>query len=276
MTASAAAGGATFLFVPGDRPDRFEKAVTAGADQVVLDLEDAVEPGSKGVARRHVVSWLSGGGDAWVRVNAAGTPWHDEDLRDLRSVPGLRGVVLPKAETVEATTQVRDAIGPAVGLVALVETARGVQRSADLADSGRVDRLALGAIDLARDLGAEESDDALLLARCTLVLASRSAGLLGPIDGVTTVIDDPARITADATRAWRLGFAGKLCIHPRQLEPARAGFAPSDHEVAWARRVVEAADAPGGGAAFSLDGQMVDLPVVLRARDVLSRHATTG
>lgn len=264
------ASGTTWLFVPGDRPDRFAKAVASGADQVVLDLEDAVAPADKDEARSAIAAWLSGGGAAWVRVNAADTPWHAQDLAVVRRSPGLRGVLVPKAEGVDALAAVAAEL-PTAGLVALVETARGVQRAAEMADSGHVDRLALGSIDLALDLGAEEDDEPLLLARSMLVLASRAAGLEGPVDGVTTVTDDPATVTAAASRARALGFAGKLCVHPAQVPAVVAAFAPSDSEMAWALRVEAAASQHAGGA-FALDGQMVDRPVLARARAVLARR----
>ena len=270
------AAGTTWLFVPGSTPQRFGKAAAAGADQVILDLEDAVATTEKERARAEVVDWLTGGGHGWVRINAAGTDWHLADVAALAAAPGLRGVLLAKAESVATVTALRERLAPSAGVVALIETARGVRDAYALADSGHVDRFALGAIDLALDLGAEESDESLLLARSTLVLASRAAGLLGPIDGVTTVTGAPDPVTSAAGRARALGFAGKLCIHPRQVDPARAGFAATYREVAWAERVTAAVAARGDDSAFALDGEMVDLPVVLRARDVLARRTTTA
>lgn len=265
------AAGTTWLFVPGDRADRFDKAAAAGADAVILDLEDAVAPEHKAAARDAVAAWLAGATHrAWVRVNAVGTPWHADDLAALRTAGGLRGVVVPKAEDVERVRPVAEALPDGAGLLALVETARGIQRAADLADSGCVDRLALGSVDLALDLGADETDETLLLARTMLVLASRAAGLPGPVDGVSTVLDDPAPVAAAARRARAFGFGGKLCIHPRQVKVVADAFAPSAQEVAWAERVQAAA--VGQDGAFALDGQMVDLPVLERALAVLARR----
>lgn len=267
------AEGSTWLFVPGDRPERFDKAAAAGSDHVILDLEDAVAPSAKAHARAAVVSWLAEGRRAWVRLNATGTPWHDDDVAALRGVAGLAGVMVPKAQSPGEMAELRDRFGPGTGLIALVETARGVQLAPALADSGHVDRLALGSIDLALDLGAEESDDSLLLARATLVMASRAAGLPGPVDGVSTVTDDPAHLLATATRAASLGFEGKLCIHPRQVPSVAAAFVPDDRTIAWALRVVTEAETRGHATgAFLLDGEMVDRPVVERARSVLLRR----
>ena len=279
MTGAAAV---TWLFVPGSRPDRFDRAAAAGADEVVLDLEDAVAPGAKEAARTSVVTWLEAGGSGWVRVNAVGSAHHDADVDAVAGCAGLRGLVLPKAEDPDALAGVRRRLPAHVGLLALVETAAGVDGARAIATSGAVDRLALGAIDLALDLGAEETDEALLLARSTLVLASRLGGLPAPVDGVTTATGDDGAAREAAARARALGFGGKLCLHPRQLAPVREGFAPTAAQVAWAERVLEASwqhDDDGlessGPGVFALDGEMVDRPVLVRARAVLARASRT-
>jgi citrate lyase subunit beta/citryl-CoA lyase len=262
--------GTTWLFVPGDRPDRFAKAASAGADEVVIDLEDAVAPTSKPVARGAVVDWLSEGGQAWVRVNATDTEWHQDDLQAVVGAPGLRGLILPKLESAEKAEGVRTVLPAGLGLVGLIETARGVLGAEALADSGVVDRLALGTIDLALDLGATDCDQVMLHPRSVLVHASRAAGLPGPVDGVTTVCDDGV-VAAAAHRARTLGFGGKFCIHPRQVDLVRAGFAPNEDELRWASRIEEAARCQDAGT-FAVDGQMIDRPVLTRAREILARR----
>lgn len=258
------------LFVPADRPERFARAFASGADAAVIDLEDAVAPEAKAAARatlRDARGEVAASAcPVLLRVNAEGEPGHAEDLalaRDLR----LAGVMLPKAEGPEAVARVAGASGHPV--LALVETARGVARARDTAAAAG--RLALGAIDLAADLGCAETPEALLLARLELVLASRLGGLAGPIDGVTAALRDPALAEADARRAASLGFRGKLLIHPSQVAPARAGFAPSEAELAWADRVLGA----GGSGAAAVDGAMVDRPVRLRA-EAIRRRAEAG
>ncbi len=259
----------TWLFVPGSRPDRFEKAVASGADEVVLDLEDAVAPDSKDEARSSVAGWLGTGGSGWVRVNAAGTAGHEDDLAAISGRGGLRGVMVPRAEDPAAVAAVRAFLPVGVGVVALVESALGLDRSIAMARSGAVDRLAFGSIDFALDIGADETDEALLLARSSLVLASRLGGLPPPLDGVTAATGDADAAHAAAARARALGFGGKLCLHPQQVGPVEAGFRPTTRQVAWATRVLETADE--GTGAVLVDGEMVDRPVIARARSIVAR-----
>jgi len=256
----------SWLFVPGDRPDRYDKAAHSGADVVICDLEDAVAPADKDAARADVAAWLAGGGSACVRVNATNTSWGPDDVAALRAQPGLLAVLVPKAEDPAALTAVADALD--VPVVALVESALGVYRADDIAAAPGVARLAFGSLDYALDLSCGVDDDALLHARSVLVLASRLAGLPAPVDGVTTDLDDDAAVGVAARTARRLGFGGTLCIHPRQVGPVNAVMAPSTAEAEYATQVLAAA---GKGRAVRMDGQMVDAPVVQRARQVLRR-----
>ena len=255
------------LFVPADRPDRFAKAFAAGADAVIIDLEDAVAPDRKAEARAALLAARDGIATAacavLVRVNPPGTPWHAEDLAAAASLR-LAGIVLPKAEAAEAVAAAARAA--AVPVLALIESAGGVAAAREVARAAA--RLLFGSIDLAADLGCAEERDALLSARCEVVLASRLAGRPAPLDGVTQGYRDPAPVEDDARYAARLGFGGKLLIHPAQIAPARAGFAPSEAEVAWARRVLAAA---ADGRATAVDGAMVDAPVRLRAQRIVAR-----
>jgi citrate lyase subunit beta / citryl-CoA lyase len=259
----------TWLFVPGDRLDRFEKARTSAADQVILDLEDAVVSERKKLARRDVAWWLSHGGSGWVRINALGTPWYDGDVAALARCPGLRGLILPKAEVPPAL----EALGrrlPTKGMIALIETALGLERAAKIAACEHVDRLAFGSIDFAADIGADECNESLLFARSTLVLASRGAEKAPPIDGVTTNLTDATIVHQAALYAKRLGFGGKLCVHPNQIAPTSQAFLPTEQEVAWAR-MVRAEDSKDGASASSVDGMMIDKPVHDHARRVLAQ-----
>lgn len=262
----------SLLFVPASRPERYAKALQAGADAVIIDLEDAVAPAAKDGARAALAAWLDPAQPVLVRINAADTPWFAADL-ELLAHPGIAGVVLPKAEDPDDVLAASHA-GGGLPVLPLIESALGFEQSLALAHVDRVLRLIFGHIDLQADLNMRCSEDELLPFRVALVLASRLAGIAAPIDGVTTAIDDVELLQADALRARRLGFGGKLCIHPRQVALVNRCFAPSADEIAWARRVI-AADAASGGAAVAVDGKMVDRPVVLRAQAILA-EAPTG
>jgi len=258
---------ALFLFVPADRPDRWAKAFAAGADAVILDLEDGVAGSAKPGARRA----LREGRDAidaapcpiLVRVNARSSDDYSLDLDAVRDL-GLAGVMLAKAETAADVEATSAATGAPV--VALIETARGLAAARLIAAACA--RIAFGSIDFAADLGTAHTPAALASARSELVLASRLADRPAPIDGVTTSVKDPDLVRADAAHACELGFSGKLLIHPAQIAPAMDGFRPSDDDVAWAERVLSARGALGAAA---VDGAMVDAPVFLRAEQILRR-----
>lgn len=259
----------SYLFVPGDRPDRFEKAWSSGADAVIIDLEDAVSPAAKPEALRSVAEWLSPEHPVYVRTNGPLTEYYPGDLEAVLR-PGLRGVMLPKAEDPEHLARLAERLPEDAGIIPIVETAVGIWNALEIARAPRVERLAFGSIDLQLDTGIEGEGEELLYARSRVVLASRVAVIQQPLDGVTTAIGDPERLRQDIERARRLGFGGKLCIHPRQVEAVNAGFRPSEQVVQWAERVVAAVDTSSSGA-IQLDGQMIDKPVVDRARAILER-----
>lgn len=253
----------SYLFVPGNRPERFAKAFASGADAVIIDLEDAVPPGEKSAARTNTAAWVSPEHPVLVRVNGADTDWFRDDIA-ICAVPSVAGVVLPKAERVEDIRSIGKPVLP------IIETARGFWNVADLAHTPNVQRLMFGSIDFQLDLGIRGEGEELLYFRSQLVLVSRIAGLPAPVDGITTVFDSPDPVRADTQRARRLGFGGKLCIHPKQVDIVNECFGPTPEEKAWAKRVVEAA-ATAGGRAISLDGEMIDRPVLARALELLKQ-----
>jgi citrate lyase subunit beta/citryl-CoA lyase len=264
----------TYLFVPGNRPERFAKALASGADAVVLDLEDAVAADVKADARAAVIAWAAAAdasdrARAVVRINAAGSPEHAADLQ-LIAEAGLPAVMLPKAETPQQVAAVRAAAGP-VDVLALIETARGVEQAGVVAAADGVTRLVFGTLDLALDLDLdiEQASDGLGYAAGRLAVASRIAGLPAPVAGVTPQLGDQARLLADLAWSRRHGFGAKLCIHPAQVAPIHTALAPDAEAVAWAHRVL-AADQAAPGAA-RLDGRMIDRPVVLQAARTLAR-----
>jgi len=262
----------SYLFVPGDRPERFDKACHAGADSVIVDLEDAVAPAAKAAARAHLLAWLNSGTPVYVRINAAGTDWFGADLA-LCAHPGVAGIVLPKAERVADVEAVAGAGARAI--LPLVESALGLWHAVDLCRAPRVERLVFGAIDFCADLRMRESHANLLPARSQLVLASRVAGIQAPVDGVTVALDDMDAVRTDTLRARDLGFGAKLCIHPQQIQAVHAAFLPTPAELAWAGRV-QAAFQAAQGAAVAVDGRMVDRPVLLLAEQMLHEATHRG
>ena len=265
------------LFVPGNRPERFSKALAAGADAVIIDLEDAVEESAKETARDHIARFAIENPEArfLVRSNAADTPWFEQDMALCRAHASITAVVLPKAETAAQLARVRDLTGKP--MIPIVESARGVLALEELAGAQGVERLAFGYLDLMLDTGTRPNTPGarLLLdhVRCRIVLCSAAAGILPPLDGVHPDFRDTATVSSIATQVRDMGFAGVLCIHPAQVTTVHAAFAPPEAEAAWARRVIEEFERTGL-AAFQIDGQMVDAPVIERARRLLAAIPT--
>lgn len=265
----------SYLFVPGNRPERFAKALASAADAVVLDLEDAVAADDKQSARDAVGAQLVGMQPedrlrVVVRINDAATRWFEPDLRVLQQVGGSR-VMLPKAESAMQIAAVR-AVAPDAAVLALIESAIGVAEVDEIAAAPGVCRLVFGTLDFAFDLDLDtgSGEEGLAYAAGRIAIASRAAGLDAPVAGVTPQLDDEPRLLADLASARRMGFGAKLCIHPKQVEPIHRALQPGPAEVDWARRVL-AAQAASPGAA-RLDGRMVDRPVVLRAERILTRN----
>jgi len=253
----------SYLFVPGNRPERFDKALASAADAVIVDLEDAMPPEQKNAARAAVAGWLVASKPVVLRINAADTPWFDEDLALCRQ-PGVAAVMFAKAERVEDFA----ALGGSVPIIALIESAAGFDNLRAIASAPQVQRLAFGAIDFQLDMHMRATFDDLVFFRSQIVLASRLAGIGTPIDSPSTAIDATDEVESEAQRARRLGFGAKLCIHPKQVASVNRSFSPSEADVAWAKRVVDVA-AASAGAAVALDGKMVDKPVILRAQAIL-------
>lgn len=259
------------LFVPANVERRVLRALDSPAHAVIVDLEDAVPEAEKAAARASAATLLGGGGrpGTTLRINGAETPHFAADLELAVTLP-LDAIVLPKADPGAVAALGPD--GPPVW--ALIETADGLRRAYEVARHPRVTRLLLGSVDLAAELGLLARDDGLELldARSRLVLDSRAAGIEAPLDGVCLATRDPAVLERETRLARSLGFGGKTCIHPDQLAVVHAAFAPTEHEIVWARRVIDAAAvaARDGQGAALLDGTMVDRPVVEQARRLLA------
>lgn len=258
------------LFVPGNRPERFAKALNSGADAVIVDFEDAVQESDKALAREHLGAFLRTTPTArvWVRINMASHAQHAADLAFCSGQSGVCGVVLPKAETAEQVARVV-AIGQPVWPI--IESAKGFQALAAISQVGGVDRLTYGGLDMSLDLGliagSAGAECMLDQVRFALLLNTRLAGLAAPLETVYARIDDPEGLEHFALSAQSKGFAGMLCIHPSQVEVVHLALAPSPVQVEWAGRVLAVA---GQAGAFQLDGQMIDAPVIQRARNILA------
>lgn len=257
-------GWRAFLFVP---PGLLHKAADPDlrrAGPLICDLEDAAPAEQKDEARLRVAAHLSAGPPVYVRINASTTEWFERDLTILRS-PHLLGVVLPKAESPVTIDQLREVINDGASIVPLIETAAGLERANMLAMSPSVERLAFGALDFRRDLRLGCGPLELLYARSRLVVVSRATGLLQPLDSVDTDLSGGTRLAAQARRARRLGFGGKLCVHPSQVAVVNRELAPSLTRIEWARRILSDPDRKPR----QLDGEMVDAPVIAEAQDLL-------
>ncbi|CAB3923317.1 HpcH/HpaI aldolase/citrate lyase family protein [Achromobacter anxifer] len=261
------------LFVPASRPERIPKALAAGADAVIVDLEDAVEHLAKASAREALCDFLgtNPGVRLWVRINDASTSWHDDDLKACRGKPGVAGVLLPKAESL---AQVRHVVQAGLRVIPLLETAQGILNIAEVAATPGVERLAFGSLDYGLDMGLTPdtpgAETVLDQARVQVLLHSRAAGLAPALDGVFPGVQEQAGLAQAAGRAQQMGFGGMLCIHPTQVPVIHAAFVPAPQELAWARRVIATHRDTSAGT-FMLDGKMVDAPVIARARLVLAQ-----
>lgn len=275
----------SLLFVPGDRPDRCDKAMVAGADAVCVDLEDAVGPAAKAGARDSVAAFLAKwagpaatgadpgqgrGPPVIVRVNDPDSEEGQRDAAALTGAPRPDAFMIPKVTDAREIRSAQQLLGDNIPLLPIIETAAGLENAVHIgAASPAVAALMFGGFDLSAELGAEPEWEPLLYARSRVVHAAAMSGL-DTIDMPSRDFRDLTRLRDEAEKAGRLGFTGKVAIHPAQIPVIHDVFTPSPEEVEQARRIVEADRAAGGGA-VSLDGRMVDRPVVEAARRVLAR-----
>lgn len=257
----------TYLFVPANRTERISKALISGADIVIVDLEDAVPTELKVSARSALATWLKENPEQkiCIRVNAKNTPWFNDDLQ-LTDLANVQGLVIPKTETAQdlLTLNLRGSLT----LYPLIETAVGFSNIREIARVKQVHALMFGSIDFQVDLNMKGGYHELLAFRNEFVLASKLAGIAAPIDGVTVDFLDQSHLALETQQAKNLGFSGKLCIHPKQIQTVKDVFLPTELELQWARRVLDAVT-ESKGQAVSLDGKMVDFPVILQAQKIL-------
>ncbi|GAA4166926.1 CoA ester lyase [Gryllotalpicola daejeonensis] len=247
------------------RDELFDRAMLGRADQIVLDLEDAIDESLKDTARGKVVDWLSSGGSAWVRINDWTTVDWSDDLAALAGVPGLKGVMLAKTEAAEQVTDTFQRLGGNTPVVLLIESALGIEDAADIARARGAYRLAFGSGDYRRDTGASNTPLAMAYPRTRLVLASRIGGLPGPIDGPTVASTHPV-LREQAADAVALGMTGKLCLDHEQPAVINESMSPSPADVAWALDFL---------AEFEADGRVIrdgsDKPRLARAETIKRR-----
>ncbi len=274
----------SLLFAPGNHARRVEKALTLGADGVILDLEDAVAVSEKASTRPIVIDALTKprSGKLYVRVNAMTTEWCYADMVAVVRA-GLDGIILPKvehphelqaADWLLTNLEREHGLTRRIDLIPIIETALGISNLVRICRSGtRTRRMAFGAGDFTLDMGMfwSRSEIELLPYRAACVMESRAAGMEPPMDTVWANLRDTEGFIASARHAAELGFQGKMCIHPDQIAPTNAAFSPGDATIAWAQHVVAAFEKAEseGLASIQLDGQFIDYPIVQRARRVL-------
>lgn len=258
----------SWLLVNGAQADRFQAAAHSRADIVVLDIEDAVAPKDKSTARDNVVRWLEAGNSDWVRVNGFGTPWWADDLTTL-SRTSIGGVMLAMVESVDHVTETAKRM-PNVPIVALVETARGLERITEIAAAKGTFRLAFGIGDFRRDTGFGEDPATLAYARSRFTIAAKAAHLPSAIDGPTIGSNALKLIEATAVSV-EFGMTGKICLTPDQCSVVNDGLSPSQDEIAWAKEFF---------AEFERDGGEIrngsDLPRIARATKILELARAYG
>lgn len=260
----------SWLLVNGSHPEAFGPAMDSEADIVILDIEDAVAPADKIQARQNVVDFFSAGGSGWVRINGFGTSWWEGDCDALAGFENMHGVLLAMVETSEHVQKTGERLGRHQKVVPMVETARGMMLVDRIAQSRSTYRIAFGLGDFRRDTGIEDDDMALAYARSQLTIASRAAGLPGPVDGPTPgatgdELAEAARLTN------RFGMRGKICLTPEQCPVVNRELSPSADDIAWAQQFL---------AEFEANGSQIrsgaDLPRLARARRGLERAKAFG
>ena len=258
----------SWLLVNGAHADRFQAAAHSRADIVVLDIEDAVAPQDKPAARDNVVRWLGAGNSDWVRVNGFGSPWWADDLAALAGTP-IGGVMLAMVESVDHVIETAKRL-PDVPIVALVETARGLERVTEIAAAKGTFRLAFGIGDFRRDTGLGEEPTTLAYARSRFTIAARAANLPSAIDGPTIGSNALKLIEATAVSV-EFGMTGKICLTPDQCAVVNEGLSPSQDQIGWAKEFF---------AEFERDGGKIrngsDLPRIARATKILELARAYG
>lgn len=260
----------SWLLVPGSKPELFDGAARSAADAVVLDIEDAVAPEQKPEARANVKKWLENGGRAYVRINDAESEFWRDDLEELGEVPGLVGVMLAKTEEADHVNRTGALLGDGKLIVALIESAVGIENVSSIAKAESTFRLAFGTGDFRRDTDIGDDHTAMAYSRSRMVLASRAARLPGPIDG-PVVTTETRVLVAETAHSLTMGLLGKICLRPEQTGMVNEILSPTTADLEWAQDVTDSFDARGG---VIRDGS--DLPRLARARKIMTRAKAYG
>lgn len=249
--------------MPATHPELFDIAKESRADAIIIDVEDAVAANEKQQAREATRDWLNAGNRAWVRINDASSDFWSEDCAALSSAKGLEGVMLAKSEGRSHLSDTADRLPEGTRILALVETARGIEHAEEIAHSNATFRLAFGTGDFRRDTATGDSEIALAYARSRLVIASRAARLPAPIDGPTLNRD---KLLQGTMHAREMGMGGKLCLNHEHTGIINDGLAPSREDIGWAHGFIKAFEASGGAIT---DGS--DLPRLARAQRIVQQ-----
>ncbi len=265
------------LYIPGDQPDKLAKAFDRGADEVIVDLEDAVSPSGKDAARQAVRVWLHDLPNldvgVWIRINSGDL--RTLDVQAIADAPALTGVVVAKTETAEELVdldRLLSSLGSTIRVVPLLESAASVLRASEIAAAPRVQRLQVGEADLRADIGVTLGPDEreLLYVRSAIVLAATAAGIAPPIAPVSTNFRDLDAYRESTEAMARMGFVGRACIHPAQVAIANEVFTPTQDEIASALDILDRLEAAGSGIALDAQGRMLDEAIARQARRVLA------
>lgn len=267
------ANSTSFLFVPGDRIERFDKAIASGADKMIIDWEASVSPEHKEQARANTMRWLNARRDidnVFVRLNPTDSVWFEDDIRmmiDLLQESKL-GVMLTMVNTAVIAAESISALPQGIPVICMIETAEGIMNVHTIAKVNGISRLAFGNMDYQTDLDLPDDEPAMIYPSSMIAIASRWARLPPPIAGVTADFADPRVVARNARFEKSLGFGAKLCIHPNQISTVNSIFSPTAEEIDWAKAVLRATTKYH---AVQLDGKMVDRPVIRKAERILER-----
>ncbi|WLQ06963.1 HpcH/HpaI aldolase/citrate lyase family protein [Arthrobacter oryzae] len=260
----------SWLLVNAMKPELFDVSAISRADSIILDIEDAVDPSQKDTAREHVINWLTAGGKAWVRINDATSPFWASDLAGLRGTPGLLGVMLAKTESADQVTESFHRMDGQTPVIALVESAVGIEEANNIAKAQGAFRLAFGSGDFRRDTGMANTQEAMAYPRAKLVVASRVGNLPGPIDGPTVGTSHPI-LREQTGITVMMGMTGKLCLAIDQTPVINEVISPTPSDVAWATDFM--ADFEASGRVIR-DGS--DLPRLGRAEKIMKLAVAFG